>query len=198
MTHLFDTVNIITTYGYLGIFIIVFLESGVFFLLPGDSLIFTAGLLAPTLGFNVVFLTFLVFFSAFTGGIAGYYIGERIDYLRKYKFFQKFIKQEHIDKAHLFFEKYGLSSMILSRFLPVVRTFLPIFAGIARMKYSDFIKYSFLGALIWSMFFVLGGYFLGQIFPKLQEYLLIVVSVIVLLSISPGIYHLIRAKYKSR
>jgi membrane-associated protein len=198
MEFLFDTTNIITTYGYIGIFIIIFLESGIFFLLPGDSLIFTAGLMAPVVHFNIVWLTFLVFISAFTGGLVGYYIGTKIEHLRTYNFFRKILKQEHIDKTHAFFEKHGLSSMILSRFMPVIRTFLPIVAGIARMKYSDFLKYSFLGALIWSTSFTLGGYYLGRIFPQLEHYLIYVISIIVILSILPGIIHLVREKYKSR
>jgi membrane-associated protein len=148
--------------------------------------------------FNIVFLTFFVFLSAFLGGIVGYYIGEKIEHLRTYAFLRKILKQEHIDKAHVFFEKYGLSSMILSRFMPVVRTFLPIVAGIARMKYSDFLKYSFLGALIWSTSFTLGGYYLGKIFPQLEYYLIYVISVIVILSILPGVIHLWREKRKSQ
>ncbi|MFA5999801.1 MAG: DedA family protein [Candidatus Paceibacterota bacterium] len=198
MHALFDTTQIITTYGYIGIFIVVFLESGIFFLLPGDSLIFTAGLMAPVVHFNIVLLTLLVFLSAFLGGIVGYYIGTKIEHLRTYAFFRRILKQEHIDKAHAFFEKHGLSSMILSRFMPVVRTFLPIVAGIARMKYADFLKYSFFGALIWSTSFTLGGYYLGKIFPQLEYYLIYVISIIVILSILPGVIHLIREKYKSR
>ena len=198
MNALFDTTQIITTYGYLGIFVVVFLESGIFFLLPGDSLIFTAGLMAPIVHFNIILLTFLVFLSAFTGGLVGYYIGTKIEHLRTYSFFRKILKQEYIDEAHLFFEKHGLSSMILSRFMPVVRTFLPIVAGIARMKYSDFLKYGALGAFVWSVSFTLGGYYLGKIFPQLEFYLVYVISIIVVLSILPGIIHLWRRKQNSQ
>ncbi len=198
MFHLFDVNNLITTYGYWGIFVVIFLESGIFFLLPGDSLIFTAGLLAPVLHFNIVWLTFLVFLSAFTGGLVGYYIGTKIEHLRTYSFFRKILKQEHLDKAHEFFEKHGLSSMILSRFMPVVRTFLPIVAGMARMKYSDFLKYGALGAFIWSVSFTLGGYYLGKIFPQLEYYLIYVISAIVILSILPGVIHLWREKRKTQ
>src|SRR3989338_3691437 len=154
MPQLFDITNIITTYGQLGIFIIIFLESGIFFPLPGDSLIFTAGLLAPILNFNIIFLTLLVFVAAFGGGIVGYYIGIKLEHLKRYAFFRKIFKQEYIDGAHNFLEKHGLSAMILSRFVPIIRTFLPIVAGIAHMEYSSFIRYSFLGAFIWSLAFV--------------------------------------------
>jgi len=194
MPQLFDITNIITNYGQLGIFIIVFLESGIFFPLPGDSLIFTAGLLAPVLHFNIIFLTSLVFVAAFGGGIVGYYIGTKLELLKRHAFFTKIFKQEYIDEAHDFLEKHGLSAMILSRFVPIVRTFLPIVAGIAHMKYSSFIRYSFFGALIWSISFVLSGYYLGQIFPQIHDYLIYVILLVIFLSILPGIIHYFRRK----
>lgn len=197
MLHLFDVTNLIATYGYVGIFITIFLESGIFFPLPGDSLIFTAGLLAPMFGFNIVGLTLLVFIAAFTGGLVGYYIGTKLEHLHQYKYFRKIIKREHLDKAHSFFEKHGLSSILLSRFVPIVRTFLPIVAGMARMKYSSFLRFSLLGSFVWSAVFVLGGYFLGRVFPYLQDYLLYVVTIVVILSILPGVYEYWRAKRRA-
>ncbi len=190
MHNLFDLTYLITNYGYIGILIIVFLESGVFFPLPGDSLLFTAGLLAHQLGLSVILLAFLVFVAAFLGGIVGYYIGTKLDFLYNYSLFRKIFKKKYTDEAHKFLEKHGLSAMILSRFVPIVRTFLPIVAGMVRMNYLDFLKYSFLGSIIWSSVFVFGGYFLGQSFPQIQDYLLYVVIIIVLVSLLPGIYHL--------
>ncbi|MDE2399819.1 MAG: VTT domain-containing protein [Patescibacteria group bacterium] len=194
MTHIFDIIYLVTHYGYLGIFIIVFLESGIFFPLPGDSLIFTAGLLATRLGYNIVFLTLLVFVAAFLGGVAGYFIGTKLDFLYNYSFFRKILKKKYTAEAHAFLEKHGLSALLLSRFVPVVRTFLPIVAGMVKMKYSHFIKYNLLGSFVWSAVFVLGGYFLGQSFPQLQEYLLYVVILIVLVSLLPGVFHLAKRK----
>ena len=196
MTNLFNIPHIIITYGYLGILIIVFLESGIFFPLPGDSLIFTAGLLAPMLHFNIVLLTLFIFLSAFLGGLVGYYIGTKIEYLYRYAFFRKILRREYIDNAHVFFEKHGLSAILLSRFIPVVRTFMPIVAGMAKMKYSEFVRYSLLGSFIWSVVFTLGGYFLGQSFPQIQNYLLYVIIIIVVLSILPGIFEIIRKRKK--
>lgn len=190
MHNLFDLTYLITNYGYVGILVIVFLESGVFFPLPGDSLLFTAGLLAHELGFSVILLAFLVFLAAFLGGIVGYYIGTKLDFLYNYSLFRKIFKKKYTDEAHKFLEKHGLSAMILSRFVPIVRTFLPIVAGMVRMNYLDFLKYSFLGSIIWSSVFVFGGYFLGQSFPQIQDYLLYVVIIIVLVSLLPGVYHL--------
>jgi membrane-associated protein len=196
MAELFNLTYLITTYGYAGIFLIVFLESGIFFPLPGDSLIFTAGLMAPVLGFNIVFLAILVFVAAFTGGLAGYYIGTKLDFLYQYKFFRKIFKKKYTDEAHAFLEKHGLLALILSRFIPVVRTFLPIVAGMVRMDYKDFVRYSLLGSAVWSATFVFGGYFLGRSFPELEHYLVYVITIIVFLSILPGIIHFLRAKRK--
>lgn len=194
MHQLFDIQGIVVHYGYIGILIIVFLESGIFFPLPGDSLLFTAGLLAPKLGFNVVFLAFLVFLAAFLGGLAGYFIGTKLDFLHQYPIFRKIFKKKYTDEAHQYLEKHGLSAMILSRFIPVVRTFLPIVAGMVRMNYSDFIRYSLLGSAVWSSVFVFGGYFLGQSFPQIQNYLLYVVIIIVLVSILPAVFQIKKGK----
>ncbi len=194
MEHIFDLTYLVTQYGYIGILIIVFLESGVFFPLPGDSLLFTAGLLAPKLGYNVFLLVIAVWIFAFLGGVVGYYIGTKLDFLYKYSFFRKIFKKKYTDEAHKFLEKHGLSAMILSRFIPVVRTFLPIVAGMVRMKYSDFINYSLIGSFVWSATFIFGGYFLGKVFPQIQNYLHFVVIIIVLLSILPGLKHLVKSK----
>jgi membrane-associated protein len=194
MHQLFDIPNLIITYGYLGILVIVFLESGIFFPLPGDSLLFTAGLLAPVLGYNVFFLTLLVFLSAFFGGIVGYFIGSKLDYFYRFSFFRKIIKQKYLDDGHVFLAKHGLFAMLLSRFIPVVRTFLPIVAGMVHMKYEDFIRYSLLGSFLWSSIFVLGGYYLGKSFPQILEYLLLVIIIIVILSILPGVYHYLKRR----
>ena len=194
MENLFNLTYLITHFGYIGILVIVFLESGVFFPLPGDSLLFTAGLLAPKLGYNIFLLVILVWMAAFLGGVVGYYIGTKLDFLYKYPFFRKIFKKKYTDEAHVFLEKHGLSSMILSRFIPVVRTFLPIVAGMVRMKYSDFINYSLIGSFIWSAAFIFAGYFLGEVFPQIQNYLPYVIVIIVLLSILPGLKHLVKSK----
>ncbi|HEV7702560.1 MAG TPA: VTT domain-containing protein [Candidatus Paceibacterota bacterium] len=192
MDRLFDITYLVTHFGYIGILIIVFLESGIFFPLPGDSLIFTAGLLAPTLHFNIALLALLVFLAAFLGGIAGYYIGTKLDFLYTYPFFRKIFKEKYTNDANAFLKKHGLSAMVLSRFIPIVRTFMPIVAGMVKMDYKDFIKYSLLGSLIWSSVFVLGGYFLGKSFPQIGEYLLYVILIIVFLSILPGVIHFLK------
>src|SRR3989344_1863331 len=179
MTNLFDISYIIATYGYYGIFVIVFLESGIFFALPGDSLLFTAGLLASLLDLRIYFLIPLIFVATFLGGIAGYEIGINLERLRRFTFFRKILKEEQIDATHKFFDKHGKMTIIFSRFIPIVRTFVPIVAGIARMHYRTFIKYSLISSALWSTSVTLAGYFLGQIFPQIKDYLSFMIVLIV-------------------
>jgi membrane-associated protein len=143
---------------------------------------------------NIIFLIFLIFVAAFLGGLAGYYIGMKIEMLHRYKFFRKILKQEYIDRAHDFLEKHGLGAMLLSRFVPIIRTFLPVVAGIVKMNFSDFIRYSLLGSFVWSFVFTLGGYYLGRFFPKTAEYLWSIVIIFVFISILPIFFEMLKKK----
>ena len=109
MYSFFNIEHIVSVYGYLGIFIIIFLESGIFFALPGDSLLFTVGLLTPLFNFNLFSLILVICMATFLGGIFGYEIGFYIEKLRKFVFFRKILKEEYINKTHKFFEDYGKS-----------------------------------------------------------------------------------------
>ncbi len=192
MPYFLDVQFLISTYGLIGIFIIIFLESGIFPPLPGDSLLFAAGLYAAVGGFNIHTLTIIVFVASFLGIISGYYVGTHIQKLERYSFFKKILKQKYIDQAHIFFEKHGKYAIILSRFVPIVRTFIPITAGIAKMNYSNFLKYSLVGSAIWSLSLLYGGYFLGKIFPEIENYFTLVIVLIIILSLLPGVYHLLK------
>jgi len=194
MLDLFNIPYLLTTYGYVGIFAIVFLESGIFFALPGDSLLFTAGLLASTTYLKLYFLIPIVFVSTFFGGITGYYIGVHIQRLRKYAFFAKILREDHMNKAREFFEKYGRGAVVFSRFVPIVRTFMPIIAGIVHMDYKTFLKYSLVSSLLWSTIVTLSGYFLGQVFPQIKDYMTWVILLVVLVSLLPGVVEMMRAK----
>jgi membrane-associated protein len=194
MDHFFNIPGIIATYGYAGTLFMVFLESGIFFPLPGDSLIFTVGLFADKLGYNVFIFATLVTFAAFLGCIAGYYIGTKLDYFYKYAFWRKIIKKSYLEEAHEFLAQHGLFAVVLSRFIPVVRTFLPIVAGMARMKYGDFLRYSIIACAGWSGIFVLGGYYLGRVFPQIGSYLTLTITAVVVLSILPGAWHFVKKK----
>jgi Uncharacterized membrane-associated protein len=198
MADLFNIPYLLSTYGYIGVFIIVFLESGIFFALPGDSLLFTAGLLASGLGFNLGLLIPLIFVATFLGGIAGYYIGIYIETLHRFKFFQKVLKREHIDTTHKFFDKHGLSAIVLSRFVPIVRTFLPIVAGIAKMDFGKFIRYSLFSSIVWATSITSAGYFLGIKFPWVKDYIHYAIFLVVLVSVIPVVYEWLRVRREKK
>ncbi|MBI3888580.1 DedA family protein [Candidatus Nomurabacteria bacterium] len=194
MNHLFDITYLLTTYSYLGIFIIVFLESGILFALPGDSLLFTAGLFASVYSFNLFLLIFIIFVGTFFGGVVGYEIGVYLEKLKKYSFFRVVLKQEHINEAHKFFDKYGKFAIVFSRFVPIVRTFTPIVAGIARVHYKLFIKYSLIGSFFWATTVTLLGYFLGRAFPIIKDYLWVIAILVVLVSLIPIFIEMMRRR----
>ena len=194
MNHLFDITYLLTTYGYLGIFIIIFLESGLFFALPGDSLLFTAGLLVAVLGLKLPILIFIIFMATFLGGVMGYEIGTYLEKLRKFSFFKLILKQEYIDKTHKFFGEYGKFAIVFSRFVPIVRTFTPIVAGIARVPYKFFIKYSLISSIAWATIITLAGYFLGRMFPIIKDYLWVVAILVVLVSVVPILIQVIKER----
>ncbi|MCX6747788.1 MAG: DedA family protein [Candidatus Nomurabacteria bacterium] len=194
MLELFNIPYLLTTYGYLGVGIIVFLESGIFFPLPGDSLLFTAGVLASTGYLKIYLLVPLIFVSTFLGGIAGYYMGIHIEKLRKYSFFAKILRADHVDKAHQFFVKHGKIAVIFCRFVPIVRTFTPIVAGVVKMEYKTFLKYSFYGSVLWSTVVTFSGYFLGQIFPQIKDYMPVIIFAVVLASFLPVIVEIFKKK----
>jgi membrane-associated protein len=173
------------------------LESGVFFALPGDSLLFTAGLLASTVGLDLYFLIPLIFLGTFLGGLAGYSIGKNLDRLDRYPIFKKILKPEHIKKAHIFFEKHGKAAILFSRFIPIIRTFMPIAAGIARMEYASFVRYSLVSSVLWSTIVTLAGFFLGRSFPFIKDYLSYVIVVVVFVSVLPGVLEWIRNRKKN-
>ncbi len=194
MLELFDISHIILHYGHIGIFLIVFLESGIFFALPGDSLLFSAGLLASTGILSIHTIIPIIFVATFLGALVGYEIGVHLEKLRKYSLFQKMFKKEYLDKGHKFFDNYGKVTIIFSRFVPVIRTFAPIVAGIVRMDYFAFLRYTFLGSLLWAFVVTLAGFFLGRIIPGLEDYVTPLMLLVVLLSLLPGAFHLLKKK----
>ena len=185
METLFNVETLISVYGYAGIFLIVFLESGVFFALPGDSLLFTAGIIATTGYLNIFYLIPLIFVATFFGGILGYYVGVYLEKLRRFRVFRKILKDEYLEKTHAFLEKYGHIAIVFSRFVPVVRTFMPMVAGIAQMNLWKYLRYNLLGSIIWSAGVTLVGYFLGSLFPNLKNHLEWLVVFTILVSCLP-------------
>jgi membrane-associated protein len=188
LKQLVDPESIIRYGGIYLLLFVVFAETGLFvgFFLPGDSLLFTAGLLCSTglILIHPFLLVVLIIAAAVAGNMVGYYFGKRVGVLlfrRKSGFF---FRQEHLVSAHEFYIKQGKKTIILSRFLPIVRTFAPIVAGIVELDYHKFFIYSLVGAIGWVCSLVLAGYFLGKYIPGTKDYLeYIVIFLIVITSI---------------
>jgi membrane-associated protein len=192
-----DPGPVILQYGYAGLALIIFLETGALvFFLPGDSLLVTAGFYCakrPDV-VNIGLLNLLLIPCAVLGDATSYWIGRRIGPRIFNKPKSRFFKPDHIRAAHAFYEKHGGKAIIIARFMPLVRTFVPVIAGVAGMTYRKFAAYNVIGGAAWVMSMTFLGYFLGTRFPWMAKRIEIVIIVVVLLSISPGIY----AWFKSR
>ena len=186
MPH-FDLFELIRAVGYLGLFGIVFAETGLLlgFFLPGDSLLFTAGILAAEGYLDIALLLIVLSGAAIIGDSVGYAIG------KKYgpKVFSRenslLFRKSHLDKAQKFFEKHGPKTIIIARFVPIVRTFAPTLAGVGKMSYAKFLSYNIIGGLFWVISITMVGYFLGIYIDNVEKYILPGVAIIILLSISP-------------
>jgi membrane-associated protein len=186
--------------GYPGLAAIIFSETGLLvgFFLPGDSLLVTAGLFAAAGYFNILYLIPLLTIAAITGNTVGYHIGKkggRALYARENS---RFFKKEHLIHTHEFYEKYGGITIILAQFMPIARTFAPVVAGIAEMKYFRFASFNVIGAIFWIPSMLLIGYFLGTLIPNIDQQIHLVIIVVVLLSLLPGIYKYLQAKRAAR
>lgn len=182
----------ILTYGVL--FLIIFIETGVVVMpfLPGDSLIFTAGAFAGMGIFNI-FLLFIAFAAgAIIGDTTNYFIGKSIG-PRAFTENNRFFKKEYLQKAQDFYKKHGGIAIILSRFIPIVRTFAPFVAGISNMDYAQFISYNIIGGLAWVSLFLFGGYALGNV-PFIKDNMHYTVVIILVASVIPIIFEFIRSK----
>jgi membrane-associated protein len=183
-----DPEYLIRTFSLVGILVIVFAESGLLigFFLPGDSLLFTAGLLvaAGVLDFPLWLVCILIGLAAFVGDQVGYGIGRRAGPAIFRRPDSRWFRQEYVERSHDFFDKYGARTIVLARFVPIVRTFAPVMAGVSRMQYRTFVTYNVVGALMWGIGVTLLGYWLGQIeFVKANIELILIG--IVLLSVIP-------------
>lgn len=173
--------------GYVGLTIIVFCETGLLvgFFLPGDSLLVTAGLVASQGKLDIFKLNALLMAAAIIGDTAGYWIG----YHAGPRLFNKedslFFKKEYVKKTHDFFEKYGGKTIIIARFVPIVRTFAPTVAGVGRMTYRKFISFNVVGGILWVAGMTGAGYFLGAAFPDIEKHLHIVLLIIIAVSFLP-------------
>ena len=176
-----------------GTMLIVLIESGVLFpVLPGESLLFTAGLLHDRLGLHLPTLIIMVVVAAFIGAQIGYFLGAKWG-RRFFKPDARILKTEHLEKAERYFRDYGGRSLVIGRFIPFVRTFIPLAAGIARYPYAKFLIFNTLGALIWGAGFILIGSLLGNV-PFVHDNLTLILGVIILVSVLPVILEIIGQK----
>ncbi len=187
---------IIQTVGLAGLLFIIFAESGLFFgfFFPGDSLLFTAGLLASQGYLNIYILLPGVLICAVLGDNAGYFFGKKIGPKIFTKEDSLFFNKKYAYRAKEFYEKHGNKTIILARFIPVVRTFAPIVAGVGSMKYSNFLKYNIMGALLWSVGVVSAGFILGATIPNIDKYLLPIILGIMATSFIPVFYQIFKPK----
>jgi membrane-associated protein len=187
------------TYGVL--FLIIFAETGLVVtpFLPGDSLLFAAGAFCakPETGLNVHLMAVLLFIAAVIGDTLNYWIGARIGPAVFKRDDSMFLRKKHLERAHAFFEKYGGRAIILARFVPIVRTFVPFVAGVGQMTYSRFIAYNIIGGFIWIYAFTYLGYWFGNL-PWIQKNFKLVILAIIFLSIVPILWELWRGWKESR
>ena len=199
-SHLIDPLFIIQTLGLLGVLLFVFAESGLFFgfFLPGDSLLFTAGFLASQ-GLLPAWPLFLgAFVAAVLGDNVGYSFGKHIGIGLFSKDKSFFFNKKYPEQARLFYEQHGKRAIIIARFIPIVRTFAPIVAGVGLMEYRPFFFYNILGAGLWTLLIAGGGMFLGRVLPNAEHYISLLVIVIVVLSVIPPIVHVIRERRQKK
>ncbi len=196
----FDLAGFIKAVGYVGVFGIVFAESGLFFgfFLPGDSLLFTAGFLASQGFLNFPLLVFLCVLGAILGDSVGYSFGRKMGTILYKKEDSRFFKKAHLEKAHAFYEKHGGKTIILARFMPFVRTFAPIVAGTAEMTYKKFLSYNIIGGVLWGAGMTTAGYTLGNVIPDVDKYMLPIIGLIIFLSVLPPVIHVISDRYTHR
>jgi membrane-associated protein len=186
--------------GYVAIAIVIFAECGLLigFFLPGDSLLFTAGFLASqALGVNIWVLSVVCGLAAAIGPLVGYWYGAwagpRLFNREDSIWFHK----RNLMRAHEFYERHGGKALVLARFMPVVRTFAPVVAGMALMTYLRFVMYTVIGAVVWAIGVTWLGYFLGSLIPDAGKYLEYIVALIIIVSIAPPIIHLLRERNKA-
>jgi membrane-associated protein len=187
-----DLADLIRTVGYLGLWGIVFAESGLLigFFLPGDSLLFTAGFLASQGYLHLAAVILGCFVAAVAGDSVGYAFGHRVGR----RLFQRqdslLFRKSHLLRAEAFYQKHGGKTIVLARFIPIIRTFAPIVAGVGAMSYRRFLTYNIVGGALWAIGIPLAGYYLGRSIPDVDRYLLPIVGAIILASVLPGAVHL--------
>ena len=195
--HLAEIISDYGTWTYAVLFAIIFVETGLVVMpfLPGDSLLFAAGAFCakPGTGLNVHLLAALLTIGAILGDTLTYWIGAQVGPKVFSREDSPFLRKKHLERAHAFFEKYGGRAIILARFVPIVRTFVPFVAGIGRMSYRRFLAFNVIGGIVWIYFFTYLGYFVGT-HPTVQKNFKLVIVGIIVLSVLPIVIEFIRAR----
>lgn len=190
---------LIKTFGYVGIFAITFAESGLFigFFLPGDSLLFTAGFLASQGYLFLPLLILVVWLGATLGDSFGYFFGKKVGPKIFTKEDSLLFKKAYVEKARAFYEVHGPKALVLARFMPIVRTFAPIVAGVAGMRYRSFVIYNIVGATIWAVTLPTAAYFLGSVIPNFDRYIGWVIGAIIIASVAPSVWHVLKDRLQT-
>ena len=200
IVFMFDLAHWVHTYGamvgYLFTSIVIFAETGLFFgfFLPGDSILFPAGILASQGYLNIITLCFISFIAAVLGNVVGYYFGKHVGRRIFNREDSIFFHRDHIKRAHEFYERYGGKTIILARFVPVIRTFVPIVAGVSDMNFIEFFLFSTFGALLWAVGVPVAGFYLGRVIPNIDKYLFPIIALVILISIAPALVEVLKHK----
>lgn len=192
-----NPILLIQTVGYIGLILIVFAETGLLFgfFLPGDSLLIAAGLFASRGDMDVTFLLVTLTFAAIIGDAVGFFIGRKLGPLLYKKEDSFFFRKKHIQSAHDFYEKHGGKTIIIARFIPIIRTFAPTVAGAAEMNYFRFAVFNIVGAFLWVFSMILGGFYLGRTFgDKINDYIHFLIIGIIFISFLPIIIKWVRSR----
>jgi membrane-associated protein len=195
-----DVRGLVQAGGYIALAIIVFTETGLMigFFLPGDSLLVTAGLFAAKGDLNIVVLNVLLMTCAILGDATGYYIGKKLGPALFRKEDSLLFKKKHLIATHEFYERHGGKTIIIARFVPIVRTFAPVVAGMAGMGYRRFALFNIIGGIGWVFSMTMLGYLLVTMFPATEQHIEKVIIVVIFLSILPGIIEWMRARMRAK
>ncbi len=198
--HFLEPIFLIKALGALGVIAIIFAESGLFFgfFLPGDSLLFTAGLVASQGYLNFWVLLLGTATAAIAGDSVGYAFGRKVGSKLFSREDSRFFKKVYLERTKVFYERHGKKTIVLARFVPIVRTFAPILAGVGSMPYRSFLSYNVIGGFFWSAGLLALGFGLGKFIPNVDRYILPIVFLIIALSMLPNIVDIIRSRRVSK
>jgi len=196
--HLSEIISAYGLWTYLILFVIIFCETGLVItpFLPGDSLLFAAGAFAALGALGIEQLIILLAIAAILGDTVNYWIGNYIG-PRAFSGSVRFLKKEYMTKTHAFYERHGGKTIVIARFIPIIRTFAPFVAGVGAMSYGKFITFNIAGGLLWVLLFTLGGYFFGNL-PLVKRNFSLVILAIILISVLPGVIEFFKERSRSR